>query len=62
MLRFIHHVLNVSLAFSFVQKCVHKYNDGFGSTKLNGCNTAEWDYELCCPDSQGVGYILRFRI
>ena len=46
----IQYVLNIILAFSFVQKFVHKYNGGSGTTKLNGHNTAECDYELRCPD------------
>ena len=37
---------NVSLAFSLVQKFVHKYNGGSGKTKVNGRNTAECDYVL----------------
>ena len=45
---------NVSLAFSLVQKCVHKYKGGSGTTKLKGHNTAECDYVLRCPDFHNV--------
>ena len=51
---FIQYVFNVSLAVSFLQNFVHKYNGGSVTTKLNGRNTAECDYVLRCPDFQNA--------